>query len=684
MAEHEGPSGLTGPADSVTTRNGRGMAAFMARHRRPTRFLRRPSVALPLLWLVLVMVGAAFAPLISPHDPNVQDLLHPDAGPGTRHLLGTDDLGRDVASRLIYGARLSMQVPFETVSIALAIALVIGLIAGFWQGWIDYVLMRVTDAGLAFPPLVLALAVVAILGSSANDVALAIAAVIAPGFARFIRGQALAVKQESFIEASSAIGSAPLRIMVTRILPNVMTGLIVQIAIALGGTLLAESGLAFLGLGPPPPASSWGSMLREAYDNSLLTHPWSLVPSGVAIALTVLAFNTLGDAIRDNLTTTNTTAKPSVPARARNRRGLTMVSRPQVPVAPAAPGAPALLEVRDLTIEFDGEHGPLRITDRVSFDVRPGRMVGLVGESGCGKTVSSLAILRLLPTPPARIVGGSIRFEGRDLLDADFAEMRHIRGCGISMVFQDPLASLNPALTVGSQLVEAVRLHEKVSRKAGRDRALRLLESVHIPDPGRRLSAYPHQLSGGMRQRVMIAMALACYPKLLIADEPTTALDVTVQAQIVELLLELRETDDLAVLFVTHDLALISELSDEIVVMYAGQVVEQAPTADLFSRPAHPYTAALLAAQPGVRSPGPSALLAGHVPPAGHHPDGCRFHPRCPYREEACQIGSMELSDVGPSRSSRCRRHGELDLSGLGEPPAVLHHADLAGQRDEP
>jgi oligopeptide/dipeptide ABC transporter ATP-binding protein len=304
--------------------------------------------------------------------------------------------------------------------------------------------------------------------------------------------------------------------------------------------------------------------------------------------------------------------------------------------------------------------------DEASFDVARGQIVGLVGESGCGKTVSSLAILRLLSSPPAHIVGGSIRFDGRELLDADFSEMRRTRGREISMVFQDPLASLDPSFTIGNQLQEAMHLHEKLSRSAARARSVELLKSVHIPDPSRRLSAYPHQLSGGMRQRVMIAMALSCSPRLLIADEPTTALDVTIQAQIVELLQELREEMDLAVLFVTHDLALISELSDEIAVMYAGEVVEQAPTTELFARPRHPYTAALLAASPGAgSSSGRPALLTGHVPQAGQFPTGCRFHPRCDFAEEACRSEPVPLAAVSDGHSCRCRRAHELALPGV-------------------
>ena len=663
----------------VTGNGARSPRRWMAEHRRLGRFLLNVGVLLSFAWLLLMIVFALFAPWIAPYDPNAQNLAQASAGISSSHWLGTDDLGRDVLSRIIWGAQSSMQVTFETVALALVLALVIGLVAGFRGGRIDYLLMRGADAGLAFPPLVLALAVVAVVGTSVNDVALALALVFAPGFARFIRGQTLAVKEEAFVEASTSIGSSPTRIVVVRILPNVMTGLVVGIAIALGSALLAESGLAFLGLGPPPPAASWGAMVQEAYDTSLFTHPWSIVPAGLTIVLTVLAFNTIGDSLRDTISGATTRSRRQ--RGVKRQRGITAVARPAEPV-PAeagshANGRPALLEVRDLAIEFETEAGPVRVVDDVSFDVGAGRIMGLVGESGCGKTVSSLAVLRLLPSPPAQIVGGSIRFDGRDLLDMDFDELRQVRGRDIAMVFQDPLASLDPSFTIGYQMIEAIRLHESLSRAAARDRAARLLESVHMPDPAQRLSAYPHQLSGGMRQRVMIAMALSCYPRLLIADEPTTALDVTVQAQIVDLLNELRETNDLAVLFVTHDLALISELSDEVTVMYAGQVVEHAATADLFAHPLQPYTAALLASSPGIRGPGDGpALIAGQVPQAGHFPPGCRFHPRCAYAEESCRSEPILLASAGPDRQSRCRRLGELTLPGVGSEVASRLGAD--------
>jgi peptide/nickel transport system permease protein len=652
---------VTPVAAAEPRRRGSRAASWWREHSRVRRFLSRAGTLAALGWLFVVIVAAVFGSQLAPRDPIAQDLLHPNAGISGSHWLGTDDLGRDVSSRLIDGAHVSMQVTFEVVGIALVAALVIGLIAGYWGGAADYLLMRLMDAGLAFPPLVLALAVVAVLGTGVNNAAFALALVFIPGFARFIRGQTLAIREEAFVEASRSIGSPAPRIVIVRVLPNVMTALVVQIALSLGAALLAESALSFLGLGVQPPEASWGSMLREAYDTSLFTNPWALVPPGLCIALTVLAFNTIGDGLRDAMTGV-------APSRKRKRRvrqrGLTTVAR-ALEATPPATGRPALLEVRGLTVEMDTDAGPVTVVEDVSFDVEAGRIVGLLGESGCGKTVTSMAILRLLSTPPAHIVGGAIRLDGGDLLATDFDEMRKIRGRDIAMVFQDPLASLDPAFTIGHQMCEAIRLHERVSKAAARARAAELLARVHIPDPEHRLRAYPHQLSGGMRQRVMIAMALACHPRLLIADEPTTALDVTIQAQIVDLLRELREAENLAVLFVTHDLELVSEFCDEINVMYAGQIVEHGDTATVFRAPRHPYTSALLASTPGVRSTATTSALRGHVPPAGQLPSGCRFHPRCELAVDACRSGAVALEELGERRRCRCVRQAELSLPGV-------------------
>jgi oligopeptide/dipeptide ABC transporter ATP-binding protein len=323
-----------------------------------------------------------------------------------------------------------------------------------------------------------------------------------------------------------------------------------------------------------------------------------------------------------------------------------------------------LLDVNALTVELQTEAGPFRVVEDVSLAVRSGEVVGLVGESGSGKTVTSLAIMRLLPSPPACVVSGSIVFDGRDVLGANFEELRRLRGPGMALVSQDPMNSLNPAFTIGNQLSEAVRLHTDVDRAAARRRAVELLDLVAIPDARTRIHQYPHQLSGGMRQRVMIAMALSCSPRLLIADEPTTALDVTIQAEILDLLRRLQAEMHMAVLFVTHDFGVVADLCDTVAVMYAGQIVERSAIAPLFARPAHPYTEALLAAMPQRAAPRQELMaIPGTVPRLGEMPDGCRFHPRCAYAESRCAVGPVPLEAVD-GHEARCLRAHELVLRG--------------------
>jgi oligopeptide/dipeptide ABC transporter ATP-binding protein len=316
----------------------------------------------------------------------------------------------------------------------------------------------------------------------------------------------------------------------------------------------------------------------------------------------------------------------------------------------------SLLAVRDLRTWFEGEGDVARAVDGVSLDVSPGETLGLVGESGCGKSLTALSILGLLPTGHARIQeGSSIRFQGRELVGASSETLRSIRGNEIAMIFQDPMSSLNPVYRVGEQIAEAVRLHLGFSRRDARSEAVRLLREVRIPEPERLAEAYPHQLSGGMRQRVMIAMALSCSPSLLIADEPTTALDVTIQAQILELLMQLRAERDMAMLLITHDLGIVAQACDRVAVMYAGQIVETAEVRDLFERPAHPYTRGLLASLPttGDRTERLRAI-PGTVPSPSDWPSGCRFRTRCGLAEDECGSDQVARDLPGTGRSVRC------------------------------
>jgi oligopeptide/dipeptide ABC transporter ATP-binding protein len=358
-------------------------------------------------------------------------------------------------------------------------------------------------------------------------------------------------------------------------------------------------------------------------------------------------------------------AHPSAPCDQNNRRGIGSHLLNHNDAAPAAAGAIAtppaqpilpaqsILEVDNLRTHFFTADGVVPAVDGVSYSVGAGETLGVVGESGCGKSVTALSILRLVASPPGRIVGGAIRFQGTNLLDLTESEMEHIRGNDISMIFQEPMTSLNPLQTAGQQISEAVALHQGLSRRDASDQAVEMLRRVHIPEPERRAQAYPHQLSGGMRQRVMIAMALSCNPKVLIADEPTTALDVTIQAQILDLMRELRETFGTAMILITHDMGVVAENADRVVVMYAGRKVEEAPVDDLFERPAHPYTRGLLASIPHLDAAaraGPARArlneIKGMVPVLSRLPPGCAFAPRCGFATDQCHAAAPPLTAV--------------------------------------
>ena len=317
--------------------------------------------------------------------------------------------------------------------------------------------------------------------------------------------------------------------------------------------------------------------------------------------------------------------------------------------------AAPLLEVRSLRTVFDGEQGEVRAVDGVDFALERGRTLGIVGESGCGKSVTALSIMGLIPQPPGRITGGKVLFEGEDVLKVSAGRLRELRGDKLAMIFQEPMTSLNPAFPVGDQIAETLLRHRNLSRKEADHQAVEMLRRVRMPSPERRARVYPHQLSGGMRQRVMIAMALACGPKLLIADEPTTALDVTIQAQILELMRALRSEFGSAIILITHDLGVVAELADDVIVMYAGQVIERCAAARLFAEPQHPYTIGLLGSIPRVHIEQERlSAIEGFVPDAASPPAGCRFHPRCPFAVEKCRQETPPLGEITPGHYAAC------------------------------
>ena len=618
-----------------------------------SRFMHNPFGVVALAWLVLMILVAIFAPFIAPYGETEQ-IARPFLDPNADHLLGTDDLGRDLLSRLIYGARVSVRSGIQTAVMAMAIGVPLGLASGYAGGKVDVVIMRITDAVNSFPALILSLSIAAVLGPGLGNAMIAITIVLIPAFTRLTRATALAVTQETYVEASRSIGSKTRTILRKRIFPGVLSVLIVQASLIMGVAMIAEAGLSFLGLGVQAPDASWGAMLQRGFQ-SIFSEPYQMVVPGVAIGLAVLAFNNLGDALRDALGFQETRTRFGMK---RGRLGMTSVASPAS--SPASP-TDALLSVQHLSVEFATARGLSTVVDDVSFDVMPGEVVGLVGESGCGKSVTSTAIMRLIQTPPGRVKSGRVLFDGKDLLTMDFDELRETRGNDMSMVFQDPMSSINPAFTVGNLMVEAIRLHQNVPRQEAEKRAEELLDHVGIPDPRARLEEYPHRLSGGMRQRVLIAMALANEPKLLIADEPTTALDVTIQAQIIELLQRLQKEQNMSMIFVTHDLGIVAQICDRVVVMYAGQVVEEAPVHKLFAEPRHPYTKALLGSMPqtGISQTRLKAI-PGRVPAPGAWPVGCRFASRCEFAIQACREAPVALLPVDDVRAARCIRHSEV------------------------
>ncbi|WP_288500119.1 dipeptide/oligopeptide/nickel ABC transporter permease/ATP-binding protein [uncultured Erwinia sp.] len=551
--------------------------------------LHNRLAAFGLLLLAVTLLSALIALLLPLPDPDATDLLQRLAPPLTPgHLLGTDALGRDMLSRLLWGTRVSVAVGLCATLLAAVCGTLIGLIAGYTAGRTDTILMRLIDMIMAFPYILLALAIVAVLGPGLLNALYAIALVNIPFFARNVRGLTLGLRGRDFIQAAQLSGKNHPQILLTEVLPNVLPLIVVTLSTTVGWMILETAGLSFLGLGTQPPDADLGSMLGQGRNQLFIAPHVALVP-GVMIFFLVIAFNLLGDGIRDLL-------DPRLKSGALLRsQAMTRVQRAAVPPRKAPE---ALLEVVDLQVAFHRGSHPVPTVKGVSFHLQAGECLGLIGESGSGKSVSALAIMGLVSSPPAVITGGSIWLGDEELLALSPTHMQQRRGVRVSYIFQDPLTSLHPQMRVGQQLVEAIQCHQPLSNSAARAKAIALLEDTGIQQAAQRFDAWPHQLSGGQRQRVGIAIALANDPQVIIADEPTTALDVTVQARILALLNDLRHRRGLALLFITHDFAVVSEMCDRVAVMRQGEIVEQGQATHVLQNPQHAYTQRLIASVP--------------------------------------------------------------------------------------
>ncbi len=587
------------------------------------------SLYLPGGFVLAVVAIALLAPLLPLHDVTAMSIPNRFAAPSWAHPLGQDEFGRDVLARIVWGARASLTIAIGSALISAVIGTVLGLLGGYFRGLVELVSVRSTEIILCLPPLLLALLVVTLLGAGATTLVIALTILFVPGYTRVVFAATLQVRSLDYVTAQEAIGTHPLVILWRTILPNILPPLLVQVSLTVASAMLLESGLSFLGLGVVPPQPSLGLMIRAAR-GAMQQAPMLLVWPSLALAGTILLFNTLCDRLRDVLDPRGVRAGGAGWLRRRASRLLSGAA----PAEPApSPARAALVDVENLSVALNADDPAhrLELVRDVSLRVAPGETLALVGESGSGKTLTGLSILGLLPSG-LEPDGGRIVFtekSGRteDVLGLSEPEFRRLRGNEVSMVFQDATASLNPVHRIGDQIAEAIEAHGTMPAREVPGRVVELLRRVGIPDPERRVRAYPHELSGGQRQRAMIALAVANAPRLLIADEPTTALDTTIQAQILMLLDELKRSDgEMGMIFVTHNLAIVSEIADRICVMYAGEVVEEGDVEAVFARPAPPlYGGAPRQRAGGLRRP--SEGHPGHRPAADRHARGCRFAP---------------------------------------------------------
>ncbi|QFG20905.1 dipeptide/oligopeptide/nickel ABC transporter permease/ATP-binding protein [Actinomadura sp. WMMB 499] len=590
---------------------------------------------LAVLWIVLVVGAALTADLLPLPDHDATLSGEPGTGPAPGHPLGTDGLGRDLLSRTVHGARVSLGVGLGAVLLGLLIGGPLGLLAGYRRGPLDRIVMTANDVLLAFPAMVFALAVVAFAGPSVRNVLIVLGLLGVPAWVRLIRGVTLSYGRREFVTAARALGARGRTVMWREIAPNVVPPALSYAFTLMAVVVIAEGALAFLGLSVQPPTPTWGGMINDGR-STLDTAAHIVVVPSAAMFLTVLALNLVGDRLQEL-----TGHRPGGLEPARPRR------RTAPPSAPVVHRDGPLLEVSDLRTAFATPRGPLHAVDGVSFALERGRTLAIVGESGSGKSVLIRSVLGLLPDTAERT--GHARLGDRDLT----GDTRGVLGTRMAAVFQDPMTALNPVRTIGTQVTEPLRVHLGMTRRRSREEAERLLASVGIPEPRRVLRSYPHQLSGGMRQRITIAMALSCDPEVLFADEPTTALDVTVQKQIMRLLHRQRDERDMAMVLVSHDLSVVADHADEVIVMYAGRAVEYGPTQAVFTAPRMRYTEALLRAVPDLSAPNHTrlAVIDGRPPDLVAPPSGCRFHPRCPFARDRCR------SDEPPLTSHHDRSH---------------------------
>jgi len=645
-------------------RRGRALARW-------AQLLRTPLGLTAGLLLAAVLLMAFLAPLLWSEQASLIDTNSLSQGPSAEHWLGTDMLGRDIFYRVLVATRLSIQLALLATSIGVATGVLLGSIpwllgrrAGRWA-------VAVINIAIAFPSLLLVLFFAVIFGLGVKGAVLAIGFAFAPYFARITYTLVAGVQQREYVAAAQIAGVSRVRNLRRHILPNIGEPLIVNTTLGAGSALLAFAWLSFLGLGVQAPSYDWGLLLNEGLNGIYLSPAGALAPA-VAIIVAGLAFNLFGEALAKHigLRTSNVAATSAYTLAAEADDEPAAEREGPNNHHPGDATGPVLI-AEDLSVSVPGAGGVVTPVRGVSFTISAGKAVGVVGESGSGKSLTALAVAQLIESP-GRVDAGRLEFRGTNLLGAPARGIGRMLGTSLGVVFQDPTTSLNPTMRIGRQLAEVGTHHLDMNRRQAMSRAIDRLKGARVPAPERRAHQYPHEFSGGMRQRAMIAMSMMGNPKLIVADEPTTALDVTVQRQVLRLLTEIRTTTDAAILLISHDITVVGQVCDRVLVMYAGRIVEDLPAGELRARAQHPYTRALLAAVPDMTADRdqPLAIIPGRPVDPAHFPPGCAFADRCPLADEHCRTDDPPLVADNIGRRVACWHAGEPlpDTSRPAEP----------------
>ncbi|MCO8274101.1 dipeptide/oligopeptide/nickel ABC transporter permease/ATP-binding protein [Actinoplanes sp. TRM 88003] len=610
--------------------------------RRWTGALRSPLGITAAVLLAAVVLLAVVAPLIWSGRADAVQSAEILQGPSSAHPVGTDLLGRDILARVLVATRLSVGLALLATAIGVTAGLLLGTANVLLGRWIGRWVGTLINIAVAFPSLLLALFFAVIFGVGAKGAVLAIGFATAPGFARLTQTMAATVSGRDFIAAARVAGIGRMRILVRHVLPNIAEPLIVSATMAAGSALLAFASLSFLGLGVQAPSYDWGRLLGEGLAQ-IYVHPAGALAAGVAVVLAAMAFNLSGEAVARAI---------GLRSAQTGRRTEHTYEPPPADPEPDGPDQP-LLAVENLHVTFPAAGGPVTPVRGVSLSVRRGEAIGIVGESGSGKSLTALAIAQLIEHP-GRVRAERLEFLGTDLREK--ADHRRLLGTSLSMVFQDPMTSLNPTQRVGRQLAEVVREHQGADRRTAWRRAVDRLAAVRIPSAERRAKQLPHEFSGGMRQRAMIGMGVMANPQLIIADEPTTALDVTVQRQVLQLIANIRAAERVGLLFISHDVTVVGQVCERVLVMYAGRIVEDLPTDALLHDARHPYTRALVAAVPDMTTDrnAPLAVIPGRPPDPHDLPAGCPYAPRCLLATDRCRREDPALTTYAIGRRVAC------------------------------